>query len=291
MRDPYVDREFIMHDDTAIYARVEEGGGKPVVLIHGWGFSHLMWDDQISYLKEHGHDVVAIDLRGFGDSGPSPTDYSYQTWASDIGEVLTQLGIQDKEVTLAGYSIGGAIAMHYVSRGVSPLVKRLELVAAAGPLMLQGPHDNYGFTPYEYRTLIRLVNAIPLPQRSIADYLREKAFKWFLERAYGLRSPPTRTWQYRWLYDMFVSASKRALIRGLQEMRDYDLTTALSDIHIKTRILHGELDRLVPPALALLQKRSIAAHLEKLIWFNRSGHGLFFEQVDELNEALESFAR
>jgi pimeloyl-ACP methyl ester carboxylesterase len=293
VNDSSVDREFVMKDGTKIYAQVEQGGGKghstPVVLIHGWGFCHLMWDTQINYLKDHGHPVVAIDLRGFGNSDESKTGYSYQTWARDIGEVMTQLGMHD-DVTLAGYSMGGAIAMYYVANGISPSVKRLVLIAAAGPCMQLGPCP-YGHMPFAFDWGISLINLIPFPERFIASYPREMAFRWLLDMAFGLRSPPTRSWEYRWLYVMFASASKEALIGGIKEIRNQNLTTSLSTINIPTRILHGKLDLFANPGLATLQYTKIAAQLKDLFWCERSGHGLFFEQADKLNEKLEEFAR
>jgi len=109
------------------------GSGKPMVLVHGFGLDHRMWKYQIPYLKNHGYHVVSIDLRGFGDSKNMPASYTYDTWANDLGKAIDKF--ERSDVTLVGYSLGGAIAMHYMASHDNPPVTRLALVAAAGPYM------------------------------------------------------------------------------------------------------------------------------------------------------------
>ena len=52
-------------------AYTRAGAGAPLVLLHGIGSSRHAWDPVIPALSEH-FDVIAIDLPGFGDSGPLP---------------------------------------------------------------------------------------------------------------------------------------------------------------------------------------------------------------------------
>ncbi len=47
---------------------VDQGTGKPVVLIHGWPLSGRTWENQVPALVEAGHRVITYDRRGFGDS-------------------------------------------------------------------------------------------------------------------------------------------------------------------------------------------------------------------------------
>lgn len=109
------------------------GEGKPMMLVHGFGLDHRMWRYQIPYLIRHGYHVVSIDLRGFGDSKNMPASYTYDTWADDLAKAIDKFDRDD--VTLVGYSLGGAIAMHYLTAYDTPPVGRLALVAAAGPYM------------------------------------------------------------------------------------------------------------------------------------------------------------
>src|SRR5262245_20823818 len=52
---------------TSTIATVDQGGGLPVILLHGFPLDHTMWDAQIDALSKR-HRVIAPDLRGFGQS-------------------------------------------------------------------------------------------------------------------------------------------------------------------------------------------------------------------------------
>jgi pimeloyl-ACP methyl ester carboxylesterase len=130
VEEPPSKRCIEVENGVKIFAQVQ-GEGKPIVLIHGWGLNHEMWNAQIPYLTEHGYKAVAVDLRGFGNSDKPVAVYDYDTWANDIGKVLEALDLQN--VTLVGYSIGGAISMYYAATRSDPHVEKLALVAAAGP--------------------------------------------------------------------------------------------------------------------------------------------------------------
>jgi pimeloyl-ACP methyl ester carboxylesterase len=127
------------------------GSGEPIVLVHGFGLDHRMWQYQIPYLTSRGYHVVAVDLRGFGESSNMPASYTYDTWAKDLGKAIDKFERDD--VTLVGYSLGGAIAMHYMTMHRNPPVERLALIAAAGPYMTwskEGVLERmaiYGLTP------------------------------------------------------------------------------------------------------------------------------------------------
>ena len=72
------------------------GSGPPVLLLHGYPQSHVMWHKLAPILAEK-FTVVAPDLRGYGDSGKPPSSgdlnvYSKRSTAADQLEVMTALG-------------------------------------------------------------------------------------------------------------------------------------------------------------------------------------------------------
>jgi len=77
-------------------ALVQGGNGPPLLLVHGYPQSHVMWHKVAPRLAER-FTVVAPDLRGYGASGKPPTDaehlpYSKRAMALDLVEVMTALG-------------------------------------------------------------------------------------------------------------------------------------------------------------------------------------------------------
>ena len=87
----------------------EEGSGRPLLLIHGFGASTFTWRRVAPDLARD-HRVIAVDLKGFGQSD-KPFDSRYSVY--DQAELLAQL-IEEKDLrdlTLVGHSYGGGIAL------------------------------------------------------------------------------------------------------------------------------------------------------------------------------------
>ncbi len=88
----------------------EAGTGTPLVLLHGLGGSWEDWEYQIPHFAAH-YQVLAPDLRGFGDSGSGQRRISIARFAADIGALLDAKGIA--RCLLAGHSMGGAVALQF----------------------------------------------------------------------------------------------------------------------------------------------------------------------------------
>lgn len=90
------------------------GEGRPVVLVHGITESRRTWDPLVAPLIAAGYRVVAIDLRGHGDSSRT-APYDLATMAGDLGAVLVHEGLDD--ALLVGHSLGGAVVSAYAAGG------------------------------------------------------------------------------------------------------------------------------------------------------------------------------
>ncbi|MFC9436434.1 alpha/beta fold hydrolase [Nocardia sp. NPDC057030] len=87
------------------------GAGRPVVLLHGFPQTHLMWRHVAADLAAD-HTVICPDLRGYGDSDkPAETggSYSKRTMAADIVAVAKALG--HERLALAGHDRGALVAI------------------------------------------------------------------------------------------------------------------------------------------------------------------------------------
>jgi len=88
------------------------GSGPPLLLLHGYPQTHVIWHKIAPRLAER-FTVVATDLRGYGDSGKPPSDadhsaYSKRTTARDQVEVMAALGFET--FLVAGHDRGGRVA-------------------------------------------------------------------------------------------------------------------------------------------------------------------------------------
>lgn len=101
----HINRQILFYEKT--------GEGPPLLLLHGNGEDHTIFDVLCPLLSQT-HTVYAIDSRGHGASNPTE-EYSYPDMAEDIAQLITSLEIQSP--ILYGFSDGGIIglllALHY----------------------------------------------------------------------------------------------------------------------------------------------------------------------------------
>jgi pimeloyl-ACP methyl ester carboxylesterase len=101
-------------DVTLFYRRFGAPGGTPVLILHGLSFFSYDWIGVASELAA-GREVVAMDMRGFGDSTWSPSrDYAVPTMAGDIVALLDHLDWP--RAIVVGHSMGGRNASYFAAK-------------------------------------------------------------------------------------------------------------------------------------------------------------------------------
>jgi len=92
---------------------VRGGSGPAIVLLHGFPQSWYEFRKVMPKLAA-GFTVVAVDLRGVGDSAPAATGYDAANLARDVHELVGKLGLQQPYIF--GHDIGGMVAYAYARR-------------------------------------------------------------------------------------------------------------------------------------------------------------------------------
>ena len=106
----FTQRRVTVADGVALNVAVS-GSGSPVVLLHGFPQTHLMWRHVAADLAAD-HTVICPDLRGYGDSDkPADTGetYSKRTMAADVVALARALG--HDRFALAGHDRGALVAI------------------------------------------------------------------------------------------------------------------------------------------------------------------------------------
>lgn len=107
-------------------------GGAPLLLIHGLGQDHRLWQSLSQQLP--GHRILSYDLRGHGASDCPPAPYSMGSLIRDAERLCEHVGM--KETVVIGHALGGLVA-----QGLA--VKRLDLVRG---LVLSNTAARIGFS-------------------------------------------------------------------------------------------------------------------------------------------------
>ncbi|MFE6838070.1 alpha/beta fold hydrolase [Streptomyces sp. NPDC057705] len=113
---------------TTTVAYERKGSGEPLLLLHGIGHHLQAWQPVTDILAAE-HEVIAVDLPGFGASEPLPqgVPYSLEAVAPALGALCTALGVERPHV--AGNSLGGLLALEM---GRSALVRSVTALSPAG---------------------------------------------------------------------------------------------------------------------------------------------------------------
>ena len=200
MFDGFADHE-VSTGRGSVFARVG-GDGPPLLLLHGYPQTHLMWHSTAPLLTG-GHTVVVADLPGYGASfrpepTPDHTAHSKRALAADLVEAMAVLG--HDRFAVAGHDRGGRVAYRMAldhpdrvrAAAVLDVVPTGEVWARADAAMALG-YWHWAF----------LAQPAPLPERLIAA--DPDAFFDLHVRALGLGRAPGR-------YPVDLVAAYRALL-------------------------------------------------------------------------------
>jgi pimeloyl-ACP methyl ester carboxylesterase len=261
-------RELVFHADYSRFMEVDdvrlhyqEAGdpeAPPMILIHGFAASNLVWSKVFLEFAEAGYRVIAPDLPGYGYSGKPPhLDYTIASQAEMIVSFLKRLEI-DRAVFL-GSSYGAAVAAT-IALDHPALVEKLIMVGAV---------NNNKPTRYLLMRLFGspiigdILSPLLVGSRLLLRLRMKRVYdrhSWVLdERRVDARHLPLRT-----------RGAHRAIIRTV---RRWDAERVSRDAHLLTQpvqLLWGDSDREVPLADGKRLHEAIPG--SRLIVFRECGH-------------------
>lgn len=157
------------------------GSGPPLLLLHGYPQTHVMWHKIAPALAKR-FTVVASDMRAYGDSSKPPTDakhspYSKRSMGNDQVKLMRQLGFE--AFRLAGHDRGGRVG-HRMALDHPDTIQKLAVLDIA-PTYTMYKTTDMEFAQAYYHWFF-LIQAHDLPERMIgadpAFYLSKKFGQW-----------------------------------------------------------------------------------------------------------------
>jgi non-heme chloroperoxidase len=246
--------------------------GTPTVLfLHGWPLNRNMFEYQFDQLPKCGFRVIGMDLRGYGKSDRPWDGYDYDRLAEDVYCVIKALNLCD--ISLVGFSAGGAIAVRYMARFSGYCVAKLALISAALPVFTQRPDYPYSLPIEEVDKLIH---------QTYTD--RPWMISEFSRKFFARRMSPQFL---HWFESLCLKASGHATASLAISLRNEDLRKDIEQIHVPTTLFHGVYDQIVPFPNAEITCRQIKD--AALIPFEFSGHGLILDELEKFNDCLIRF--
>lgn len=214
----------------------DHGSGDPVVLIHGYPFAGVAWEKQEAALLEAGHRVVTYDRRGFGLSSQPSRGYDYDTFASDLDQLLRHLDLRG--VTLVGHSMGTGEIARYLGRYGSERIARAVFVSPIPPFLLQTDDNPEGVD----RGVFEKIQSAILADRYA--YLTE-----FLKNFYNLgkllQKSDVSEEKLRADFHLAARASPIATLACVQTWLE-DFRADVAAIDVPSLVIHGDADQILP---------------------------------------------
>ncbi|MGW2814715.1 alpha/beta fold hydrolase [Streptomyces sp. NPDC001415] len=221
----------------------EFGSGDPVVLLHGFPQHWYAWRRVVPLLADD-HRLICVDLRGFGWSEQSRKGYDTDSLAADVLALLDELGIE--QTTLVAHSWGAGVGFRVCQRGP-------ERVRAFLALNMTHPWTRHrDVLPNLWRMWFTAFVEYPLLGRLVLRHW--PAFTRHLLRR-GAADPAL--WSEAELAE-FTEATRFSAHAGQSLFWSYvvrDIPAGFRGTHratrltVPTRVLGGELDPVIPPAL------------------------------------------
>ncbi|MCA1691929.1 MAG: alpha/beta hydrolase, partial [Actinobacteria bacterium] len=127
---------------VSLHARIwpavpERSSARPFLLVHGLSSNCRTWDFVAHRLQAEGHFVVAVDLRGHGQSDKPETGYDFATLTADLLAVIDSAGL-DRPV-VAGQSTGGNLAVELAHRAPDRIAAAIGVDGGALELQFRWP--------------------------------------------------------------------------------------------------------------------------------------------------------
>ena len=280
-------REAVFHADYSRFADVDgvrvhyqEAGrsdAPPMILIHGFASSNLVWSKVLLELADAGFRVIAPDLLGYGYSGkPRELDYTIGSQARMIVSLLRKLEIT--RAVVVGSSYGGAVAAT-IALDDPGLVEKLVLV---GAVTNNAPTRFLLMRLFGSPIIGDILSPLLMSSRRLLRARMKRVYDrhaWVLdEKRVHARHLPLQT-----------RGTHRAVIRTV---RRWDADRVSRDAHLitlPTLLLWGDNDREVP----LEHGERLQAKLpnSRLLVFEECGHLPHEEYPEEFTQVVKRFLR
>lgn len=255
----------------------DHGSGKPLILIHGYPLSGVSWERQLPALLAAGYRVITYDRRGFGKSGHPAAGYNYDTFASDLHRLVTQLDLHD--FALVGFSMGGGEVARYIGKYGSKDVCKAVFISSVPPYLLKTPENPEGV---EASVFAGIEKAITEDRYAFFGEFFKNFFN--TDQLLG-----TRVSKVILLACWYVSAScsPTATLACVSSWCE-DFRPDLAKIDVPTLVIHGDADRIVPIEASGLRTAKLVKNA-RLVIVKDGPHCITWTHFNEVNLELLRF--
>lgn len=247
----------------------ERGAGEPLLLIGGLTTNHKVWSSMVDLLSPYFR-LILPDNRGAGLSTQSDQRLTIEEMADDLFHLLLHLKIEKSFIV--GHSMGGMIAQALLIK-YQERFRKAVIAGSAAKLPLHAM--------LHIKSVAKLMK-LGLPFETLVDVV------------------------FPWIYDNFLLADEKKFnaevqriktdnspqsyvgyLSQIQAIDQFDFVDEVDKIKIKTLVLCGEDDILIPQKISLEQFKKIPHATYKSL--SHCGHMMHREQPQQFSQAIIDF--
>ncbi len=244
-----------------------ENSRPTLVLLHGWGLNHAVWQPTVDALKNQA-DVLALDLPGYGLNQTGPEPYSLATLADQLAAQIPAGSY------LLGWSLGGLVATEFALRYPAK-IKALALLASSPCFMREA-----NWPGMDAAVMQQFAGAL-------ANNLALTVERFLAIQAMGSETARQDIKALKQAILNLPLPSAEVLQAGLRLLEQTDMRSRLADLSMPVAGCFGRLDSLVPVAISTLLPLYCPAI--ELTVLPKASHAPFISHAAEFLAWLQSW--
>ena len=243
------------------------GTGDMLLFLHGIGGCRKNWLPNLTAVADIGQ-AVAMDIRGYGESGDYDGAFSFDDAADDIERLMQHMG--KERVHLIGLSMGGTLALHYAVRSPER-VASLVLCSTTTSLSELPDDELERFLEARRSKLARVDN-----MRDVARTMAELVL-----------SPTSSPEVTEEMIESLASLRRANYLKALECAARYRFAGKLDSLKMPKLVVCGGEDRVIPSE----QQRLLHARLTdaQFVFLPDAGHIVNLDAPIAFNLALRQF--
>ncbi|HTF32836.1 MAG TPA: alpha/beta hydrolase [Myxococcota bacterium] len=257
------------------------GAGRPLVMIPGWSQTAAQLKYQIAGLGQN-YRVIAVDMRGHGESEKVNHGYKISRLAKDVHDILHKLNLHD--VTLLGHSMGCAVIWCYWDMYGPERISKLVLVDLA-PFITENPK----WSPDEKRDAGAVLDAAGLYDfyNQLTGPDAAKATEEFFADGMVTKAMPAD--EKSWIIQQNFKLPRRYAADLFYSLATQDWRDVIPRINIPTLVVGGKAS-FVPWTSQVWISQQIRGSRLEIFEENEGGaHFMFMEAPDKFNRIVSEF--
>ncbi len=273
--------EYFSTGDGVKLHYLEAGKGQPLVMIPGWSQTAEQFKYQIAGLSEQ-YRVIALDMRGHGESEKVKYGFKISRLAKDVHEFLTELNLDN--VVLLGHSMGCSVIWNYLDLFGEERLSKLVLVdqmpfITANPIWTEAEMENSGaiFNPQSLYDTINALSGSAGDETTrgfiggmVTAAISEEEKEWIIQRNFRLPRAEAATLLYN---------------HSTQDWRDL-----IPRINLPTLVVGGRVSLIPWKSQVWIHEQILGSKLEIFEEAEGGQHFMFIEGWEKFNRVVADFA-